>query len=281
MQRETGNIDPELAAKAVTPRTRAIMPVHYLGLPCEMDALRALARKHKLSIIEDCALALGADYGGRHPGTLGNAGAFSFYPAKHITTLEGGMVTTNDDQMAARLRNLRAFGYDRGLGERKIPGIYDVVALGHNFRMSEVHAAVGIGQLEQLDRFLEARARNTKILRAAFAPLKNAITFPVERGPAKSAFYCVNIVLQSDSGIDRNDLIARLNAAGVGTSVHYPMPVPLMRYYRQKYGYKDGDFPVAEWISSQAISLPVGPHVSADDAHFISETVTRLLAEMN
>jgi len=191
------------------------------------------------------------------------------------------MVTTNDDQMAARLRNLRAFGYDRGLGERKIPGIYDVVALGHNFRMSEVHAAVGIGQLEQLDGFLEARARNTKILRDAFAPLKNAITFPVERGPAKSAFYCVNIVLQSDSGIDRNDLIERLNAAGVGTSVHYPMPVPLMLYYRKKYGYKDGDFPVAEWISSQAISLPVGPHVSADDAHFIGETVTRLLAEMN
>lgn len=281
VQRETGNIDPVAAAAAVTPRTRAIMPVHYLGLPCDMDALQHLARKHGLAIIEDCALALGADYAGKHPGRLGTAGAFSFYPAKHITTLEGGMVTTDDDAVAAKLRNLRAFGYDRGFADRKIPGIYDVVALGHNFRMSEVQAAVGIGQLEQLDSFLAARARNTKILLDAFVPLDGIVTFPIERGPARSALYCINIVLRPECRIDRNELILRLNAAGVGTSVHYPVPVPLMRYYRDKYGYKDGDFPAAEWISSRAISLPVGPHVSSDDARFISETVGRALLDMN
>jgi perosamine synthetase len=279
VQRDTGNIDPERAAAAITARTRAIMPVHYLGLPCDMDALQRVANEHGLAIIEDCALALGADYGGRHPGTLGTCGAFSFYPAKHITTLEGGMVTTNDDAIASRLRNLRAFGYDKGLGERKIPGIYDVVALGHNFRMSEVHAAVGLGQLEKLNAFLEARARNTKILHDAFASQEKVVTFPIERGPAQSAYYCVNIVLRPGSVVDRNMLILRLNAAGVGTSVHYPVPVPLMRYYRDKYGYADGSFPVAEWISNQAISLPVGPHVSADDARFIGETVNRVLAE--
>ncbi len=276
VERATGNLDPVAAAAAITPHTRVLIPVHYLGLPCAMEALDTLAQKHGLSIVEDCALALGGDYGGRHPGTLGTTGVFSFYPTKHITTLEGGIVTTNDDAVAARLRNLRAFGYDKALGERKIPGIYDVVALGHNFRMSEVQAAVGIGQLGQLDAFLAARRRNTAILLESLAKIVGIDVFPDRFGPARSACYCVNIVLPA--GSDRNEAILRLNAAGVGTSVHYPVAVPLMRYYREKYGYRDGQFPVAEAISARAISLPVGPHVSADDAHFIVATVAGLLA---
>jgi perosamine synthetase len=275
VERTTGNIDPAKVEVAVTSRTRAIMPVHYLGLPCDMDRLRAIADQHKLAVIEDCALAVGADFDGKHPGALGMAGAFSFYPAKHMTTLEGGMVTTNDDAIAARIRHLRAFGYDRGLGERKIPGIYDVVSLGHNFRMSEVQAAVGIGQLEQLDSFLAARRRNTDILLNGLNGIAGLVTFPIKHGKASSGLYCVNIVF-TDERFDRNEMIGRLNAAGVGTSVHYPIAVPLARYYREKYGYSPGDFPVAEWISNQAISLPVGPHVSADDAAYIAETVLQL-----
>lgn len=275
VERATGNMAPDKVAAAVTARTRAIMPVHYLGLPCDMDRLDAIASENSVLVVEDCALAVGADYAGRKPGTLGIGGAFSFYPAKHMTTLEGGMVTSNDDAFAAKVRNLRAFGYDKGLGERKIPGIYDVVALGHNFRMSEVHAAVGIGQLAQLEEFLSARRRNTKILLDELTGLDSITVFPIQHGKAASGCYCVNIVLQAGSGIDRNDLIARLNAAGVGTSVHYPIAVPLARYYREKYGYRPGDFPVAEWISNNAISLPVGPHVSADDAHYIAETVRK------
>ena len=278
VERATGNIDPEKAAAAVTLRTRAIMPVHYLGLPCDMDRLQVVAARHGLAIIEDCALAIGANYSGRHPGTLGTAGAFSFYPAKHMTTLEGGMVTTNDDDVAARLRSLRAFGYDRSFGERKIPGIYDVVALGNNFRMSEVQAAVGLGQLGQLDAFMAARHRNTRILLDGISELTGVVTFPIVHGKATSGYYCVNIVF-TDTKLDRNRMIEKLNAAGIGTSVHYPIAVPLARYYRDKYNYKPGDFPVAEWISAQAISLPVGPHVSADDAHYIAETVRKLTTE--
>ncbi len=275
VERATGNIDLQKVEAAVTARTRAVMPVHYLGLPCDMDRLRMIADKCKLAVIEDCALAVGADYGGRHPGALGTAGAFSFYPTKHITTLEGGMVTTDDDDVAARVRHLRAFGYDRGLGERKIPGIYDVVSLGHNFRMSEVQAAVGIGQLEQLDGFLAARRRNTKILLNSLAGVEGLVTFPIHHGRASSGFYCVNIVF-TDARFDRNRMIERVNAVGIGTSVHYPIAVPLVRYYSEKYGYRPGDFPVAEWISNQAISLPVGPHVSAEDAAFIADTVRQL-----
>jgi perosamine synthetase len=275
VERATGNIDADKVGAAVTPRTRAIMPVHYLGLPCDMDRLRAIADRHKLAVIEDCALAVGADYGGRHPGAIGTAGAFSFYPAKHMTTLEGGMVTTDDDNVATRVRHLRAFGYDRGLGERKIPGIYDVVSLGHNFRMSEVQAAVGIGQLEQLAAFLAARRRNTDILLDGLAGIDGIATFPIRHGKASSGLYCVNIVF-TDERFDRDMMIGRLNAAGVGTSVHYPIAVPLARYYREKYGYRAGDFPVAEWISNNAISLPVGPHVTAADAAYIADTVRQL-----
>jgi perosamine synthetase len=279
VERETGNIDPSGVEQAITPRTRAIMVVHYLGLPCDMERIAAVAEVHRIPIVEDCALAIGASYGERRPGAIGLAGAFSFYPAKHITTLEGGMVTTNDDQVAVRLRNLRAFGYDRGFGERKIPGIYDVVALGHNFRMSEVQAAVGLGQLDRLDDFLDARRRNTRILLDGLADLGGFATFPIEHGKATSGCYCVNIVATKGSPIDRNGMIERLNAAGVGTSVHYPVAVPLARYYREKYGYRAGDFPVAEWISNSAISLPVGPHVSADDARYIVDVVRRVTKE--
>jgi len=273
VQRETGNIDPDLAEASIGARTRAIMPVHYLGLPCEMDRIGNLAARHGLAVIEDCALAIGASFDGVSPGRLGAAGVFSFYPAKHITTLEGGMVTTDSEDFAAKLRHLRAFGYDRTLGERRIPGIYDVVSLGHNFRMSEIHAAVGLGQLGQLDRFLEARRRNTRILLEAVERSDGLTAFPIERGPAQSACYCVNVVLDENARVERNEMILALNEAGVGTSVHYPVPVPLTRYYRERYGYSDGDFPVAEWISSRSISLPVGPHVSEEDARYIARTV--------
>jgi len=282
VQCETGNIDPDLTEMAIGPRTRAIMPVHYLGLPCEMDRISDLAVRHGLTVIEDCALAIGASFDGVSPGKLGDAGVFSFYPAKHITTLEGGMVTTDSEAFVAKLRHLRAFGYDKTLGQRRIPGIYDVVSLGHNFRMSEVHAAVGLGQLGQLDRFLEARRRNTHILLEAVGQNEGLTAFPIERGPAHSACYCVNVVLKEEAPVERNDMIVALNEAGVGTSVHYPVPVPLTRYYRERYGYADSDFPVAKWISSRSISLPVGPHVSEEDAHYIARTVidvwTRLSA---
>jgi len=280
VQRETGNMDPDLAAAAIGPRTRAIMPVHYLGLPCEMDRIGELATRHGLAVVEDCALAIGAAFDGASPGRLGTAGVFSFYPAKHITTLEGGMVTTDNDEFAAKLRHLRAFGYDRTLGERKIPGLYDVISLGHNFRMSEVHAAVGLGQLEQLDDFLEARRRNTRILLDAIAGIDGLTAFPMERGNARSGCYCVNIMLDAEAAVAREDMIVALNDAGVGTSIHYPVPVPLSHYYRERYGYTDGAFPVAEWISSRAISLPVGPHVSEVDARYIASTVAKLWSRL-
>jgi len=275
VEADTGNMDAAVLAKAVEDGAKpaAIMPVHYLGLPCDMDAINALAGEVGAYVLEDCALAVDATYDGRKAGGLGMAGAFSFYPVKHMTSIEGGMVTTDDGDLAAAIRKRRAFSYNRALGARTRPGIYDVDALGYNYRMSEVEAAVGLSQLSHLDGFQEARARNDAILRDGLAEIPELTIFPDSRGKARSSHYCFNIVLPRDGSISRDAVVDFLKAKGVGTSVHYPSAVPMFEYYRTKYGYSPGQFPVAEWLGEQTISLPVAPHVSESDARYIADCV--------
>jgi perosamine synthetase len=269
VERSTGNIDPELIEVAITDKTRAIVVVHYLGLPCDMDAINKIAARHNLPVLEDCALALGARWDGQKPGGIGATGSFSFYPTKHMTTLEGGMLTTNDDDVASLVRQKRAFGYDRNLGERSQPGVYDIATLGYNYRMSEGHAAVGICQLDKLNNFIEVRRKNTDILLKGLTDIQELTTFPVIHGKASSGFYCVNAVLPESNSFDRRSIVASLNAAGVGTSVHYPVALPLSRYYSEKYSITKNVWPVANWISTQTISLPVGPHLNTEDMTYI------------
>ena len=277
VEADSGNIDPEDLAEAVTPELKAIMVVHYLGLPCDMDRILPLAEKAGAFVVEDCALAVDATYGGVKAGTLGLTGCFSFYPIKHMTTVEGGMVTTDDGDVAAAIAQRKAFGYDRALGQRAKPGIYDVTALGYNYRMSEVQAAVGLAQLGKLDAFQRARAENHRILKSALAEMGEITVFEPLKGKAVSSHYCLNAVLPRDRSIARDAVVAELREAGVGTSVHYPRAVPLMAYYRDKYGYREGQFPVAEWLAEQTISLPVGPHLKEGDALRIAEAFKEAL----
>ncbi|WP_425403997.1 DegT/DnrJ/EryC1/StrS family aminotransferase [Hwanghaeella sp.] len=275
VEASTGNMDATLLAKAVEDGAKlaAVMPVHYLGLPCDMDAINEAATAAGAYVLEDCALAVDATYKGRKAGGLGLAGAFSFYPVKHMTSIEGGMVTTDDGDLAAAIRKRRAFSYNRALGERTRPGIYDVDALGYNYRMSEVEAAVGLSQLSHLDGFQETRARNDAILRDGLAELSELTIFPDSHGQARSSHYCFNIVLPRDGSLPRDRVVDFLKAKGVGTSVHYPSAVPMFEYYRTKYGYRPGQFPVAEWLGEQTVSLPVAPHVSESDARYIVDCV--------
>ena len=269
---ESGNLDAAAAAEMAdkVENVRAILPVHYLGLPCDMDALGEIAAHYDLMIVEDCALAIDATYGDRKAGTLGDTGCFSFYPIKHMTSIEGGMLTTDNDELAARVEKLRAFGYDRSLGERSEPGVYDIDALGLNFRMNEVEAAVGLAQFGKLDGFQQARARNYEALAAALQDIEELTIFEARQGKARSSHYCLNVVLPKNGRIARRDVVAHLKSVGVGSSVHYPVALPLSRYYREKYGYQPGDFPVAEWLAAQTISLPVGPHLEAGDPEYIA-----------
>jgi perosamine synthetase len=265
-----GNIDPAAVADAIDPHTRAIMVVHYLGLPCEMERIGEIAGSAEAFIVEDCALALDATYDGHKAGTLGLTGCFSFYPIKHMTTIEGGMVTTNDEALADRITQRKAFGYDRTLENRVRPGIYDVTALGYNYRMNEVQAAVGLAQLKKLDRHQEARAENYQRLAAALVDMDELTVFETVQGKAKSSHYCLNAILPRDGSISRDVVVNHLKERGVGSSVHYPCAVPLMEYYREKYGHRAGQFPMAEWLAEQTISLPVGPHLRDGDPDYIA-----------
>jgi perosamine synthetase len=273
VQPDTGNIDPDLLSASISGRTRAAMVVHFLGLPCEMDKISAAIDKAGAFVVEDCAIAIDATYAGKKVGNFGMTGCFSFYPIKHMTTIEGGMVVTNDDKVAKLISSRKAFGYDRNVGERAKPGIYDVTALGYNYRMNEVEAAVGVVQLDKLDRFQTARAANYKALAAGLAEINEVMVFSPKRGEAASSHYCLNAILPKDNSIDRDAVVANLKALGIGTSVHYPSAVPLFSYYREKYGHKVGQFPVAEWIAAQSISLPVGPHLDPESPRRIADAM--------
>jgi perosamine synthetase len=261
---DSGNMNVAMLSSLITSRTKAIMPVHYLGLPCRMDVIRNLIHGTDIAVVEDCALAVDATFNGVKAGMLGDAGTFSFYPVKHMTTVEGGMVTTSNKKLAESVRKHRAFGYDRALGERSKPGIYDVDSLGFNYRMNEVDAAVGVTQLDKLDDFQKIRKENYSRLFNLLNDLDQLTIFNPVQGEAVSSHYCFNIVLPRDGSVNRDKVVEELSMAGIGSSVHYPCAVPLFSYYKGKYGYKNGQFPVAEWIASQTISLPVGPHLPSD-----------------
>lgn len=274
----TGNIDISRIEAAITPRTRAISIVHFLGMPVEMDRVMAIARKRNLFVVEDCALATGTYYDGAHAGLHGDVGCFSFYPAKHMTTSEGGMLITRHEKVAQAIGRQRAFGMDRHVGERKIPGVYDVQGLGFNYRMSEINAAIGVEQLKRLPGFLARRAENHRALSRSLAGTEGISMLLSERPGSTHSHYCHTVILEDRKAPKRVEIIKYLNESGVGTSIYYPHPVPYMTYYRQKYGYKEGDFPVAARISDHSIALPVGPHLGLKEMETIAETLKKALS---
>lgn len=269
----TGNIAIDQIETAITPRTRAISLVHYLGMPVDMDRVNAIAKRHKLFVVEDCALAIGTKFKGVHAGLLGDLGCFSFYPVKHITTGEGGMVTSRDEAMIRRIERQKAFGVDRTVAERKVPGVYDVTMLGFNYRMNEMAAALGIEQMKRVDGFLARRAENAAVLRAGLQEIAEIAVLAGGGGDFHHSQYCVAAVLDARTAARRPEIIAAINAVGVGTSVYYPVAVPHMTYYKAKYGAPDGAFPHASRISNQSIALSVGPHLDGDDMRYTVDAV--------
>ena len=273
----TGNIAIEQIEAAITPRTRAIAVVHYLGVPVDMPLVMDIARRHNLFVLEDCALSPGASIDGMHTGLHGDAGVFSFYPVKHITTAEGGMVILRDAKLAARLMLKKAFGVDRSHGERKVPGIYDTVALGFNYRMSEIHAAIGIEQVKRLPGFLKQRSTNHTALANLLAGFAGFSVLPAPNTRLHSCHYCLAVMLDDTIAEKRPDIMAALTAHGIGSSIYYPQPVPRMTYYREKYGYNPLGYPVAASLSDRSIALPVGPHLGTSDMHTIAANLKDII----
>ena len=271
----SGNINTHILETLNDPSIKAIIPVHYLGLPCDMEVISHIASLKNWHIIEDCALALDASFHEQNVGTFGIAGCFSFYPTKHITSIEGGMLTTNDPEFAEKIRKARAFGYDKSLNERKTPGLYNIKSLGLNCRMDEVRAAVGLVQLEKLDAFQQTRNVNFSILKKGLQHISNIHSFPNTLGKSLSSHYCFNIVIPDSS--PREPIMNALKEAGIGFSVHYPQALPLSEYYQKKFQHKIEDFPVAHWLAHHSISLPVGPHLRPNDPEYIVQTLTPIL----
>jgi dTDP-4-amino-4,6-dideoxygalactose transaminase len=255
---ESFNLSPAAVESAITPRTKAIMPVHLYGNPAEMDALLELADQHGLAVIEDAAQAHGAAIGDRMCGSFGT-GCFSLYATKNMTTAEGGMITTDDDSLAEKCRLLRSHG---------MPRRYHHDSLGFNFRMTDINAAIGLVQLEKLPAANARRAANARFLSQNLA----GVTTPKERPGTTHAWHQYTVRVRD--GTDRDAAVEAVREAGVGVAIFYPVPVHHQKLYRE-LGY-DVSLPVTERLSREVFSLPVHPSLTPDDLETIVAAVNPL-----
>jgi dTDP-4-amino-4,6-dideoxygalactose transaminase len=258
IREEDFNIDPEQVERAITPRTKAIMPVHLFGQMADMDALQAIAEAHNLVIIEDACQAIDASYKGQKAGSMGGAGAFSLYASKNIMSAEGGMVTTNSDDIAARCRLLRNHGMDQR---------YHYEMLGYNFRMTDLHAALGLAQIGRLADFTARRQANAAYLNEHI----HAVQTPLELAGREHAWHQYTIRV----GYGQNrEASACLNEAGIGTGIFYPIPAHQHAYMKEIVG--EVSLPVAERLSQEVVSLPVHPLLSEAELATIANEVNKL-----
>ena len=276
---DTLNVDPAEVERRITPRTRAIVPVHMAGLPCDMEPLRALADRHRLIVIEDAAHALPARYRGRMIGALSDLTVFSFYAGKNITTGEGGMVTTERPDFAERLRTRRLHGISRDAWKRYTAEgswYYEVDYPGFKYNMTDLNAAIGIHQLEKSDRFHEIRSRYARRYTEGLAGVAELIlpTVPADREHAWH-LYLVRVRPEMLT-IDRAAVIEQLRAANIGTSVHF-IPLHLHPHYRSAFGYQPEDFPRAVTAYRGAISLPLYPRMTEGDVDDVVRALRRIL----
>lgn len=255
---ETFNLDPDLIEAAITPRTKAIMPVHLYGYTCDMTAIMKIAEKHGLVIVEDAAQAVGASLNGKMTGSFGT-GCFSLYATKNVMSVEGGIITTDDETIAKSCKLIRNHGMERR---------YYHDRLGYNLRMTDLHAAIGLAQFERLEKFTEARTKNASLLNAK---LSSVITPTVKSG-YKHVWHQYTIKVQHR---DRDEAVKFLNENGVGTGIFYPVPA----YAQQPCldaGIKQPALPVTEKVVKEVISLPVHPLLSQEDLDTIVSVVNKL-----
>ena len=272
------NIDPDQIEKAITARTKAIVPVHFAGQPCDMTRILQIAKRYNLRVIEDAAHALPARTDGRLVGTIGDITCFSFYATKTITTGEGGMATTENPEWADRMRIMTLHGISKDAWKRyssEGSWYYEILAPGFKYNLTDIGAAIGIEQLTKCDKFWEARSRIAKAYNEGLSHLR-AIKTPWCDPGVQHAWHLYVIQLQLERlNITRNDFISELKEQNIGTSVHF-IPLHLHPYYRDTFGYKPEDYPNANAVFQRSISLPIYPKMNAGDVERTIYAVTHI-----
>jgi len=277
---DTMNIDRREIERLITPRTRALIPVHLAGQPCEMEEMEALAKEHGLLLIEDAAHATGAEYRGRKIGTFGDVTVFSFYATKNLTTGEGGMICTEDDDLAEKTRILRLHGISQDAWKRysdKGSWYYEVQLPGYKYNMTDIQASLGLHQLARQEEFLRVRERYARVYTEAFADLPE-IRAPFVKDHVRHAWHLYIVQLNLERlTIDRGQFIEALRGENVGTSVHF-IPLHLHPFYQQEYGFKEGDYPVAEAAYEGIVSLPLYPRMTEEDVDDVVRAVKKVIS---
>jgi dTDP-4-amino-4,6-dideoxygalactose transaminase len=277
-ERDSMNIDPDAVAAAITPRTKAILPVHFAGRPADIDALGALARKHGLLLIEDAAHAIETTFRGRKIGSIGDLTCFSFYVTKNMTTGEGGMVTTNNAELAAKIQTLALHGLSSDAWSRfsdKGYKHYDVVQPGFKYNLTDMAASLGLNQLPKLSDWLVRREQVWRLYDEAFADL------PVVRPAAPEAEtvharHLYTLLLRDDAPLQRDDFMVEMHKMKIGTGVHY-RAVHTHAYYRSRFGFQPEQFPNANWIGERTVSLPLSPKLTAGEVQRVIDATRKLL----
>ena len=275
VDRNTLNLDPERVRAAVSSRTKALLPVDYAGHPADLDTILEIAQRHGLVVIEDACHALGAEYKGRRVGSIAHMTVFSFHPVKHLTTGEGGMVTTNNASYADALRKFRNHGISSGARDRQQAGQwhYDMVLLGYNYRLTDIACALGLSQLKKLEANLKRRREIAARYTAAFEEMPG-ICAPTVREEVLPAWHLYPIRLDvARLSVGRAEIFLALRAENIGVNVHY-IPVHLHPYYRERFGYRGGEFPIAENAYESLISLPMFHSMSDQDVQDVIRAVS-------
>lgn len=258
IDRRSFNIDPLDVAEKITAKTKAIIPVHLFGQPADIDELNEIAKDKGIALVEDAAQSHGAEYKGRKTGSLGDVGCFSFYATKNMTTCEGGMITTNDSELAKRTRLLR----DHGQTEK-----YHHTILGYNYRMTEASAAVGLVQLRKLDRLNKRRNENASLLTRGIEKILG-LTPPHVNDDVRHVFYQYVVRVEEDYPVERDKLAEHLRERGIGVAVHYPIPIYKQPLYKE-LGYEKTICPIADEACRRILSLPVHPSVTSKDIEYM------------
>ncbi len=275
----TMNIDPSAIEAAITPRTRAILPVHFAGRPCDMDSVMSIAEKHNLVVIEDCAHAIETEYKGRKAGTFGDFGCFSFYVTKNVVTGEGGMVIAREQQKISRVKMLALHGMSKDAWHRFGDSgyrHYQVMECGFKYNMMDIQAAMGIHQLSRVEENWDKRKAVWNTYQKAFAALP--VTLPAEpEADTKHAFHLYTILVDKEkTGISRDEFLEIMTKNGIGAGVHY-LSIPEHPYYQHRFGWNPDNYPNAKKTGRQTVSLPISAKLDRTDIQRITSTINKVL----